>query len=172
SLNVLLLLKLIHEPWNAGREIVSFSTFEQGFAGVHAADGAAVAAGDYAVSQGWKACLEGLLGAHAQRSPIGAARNFSVIEGDVTETLPSWLEANPEVLISHAHFDMDIYAPTRDALKLVLPRMPRGAVLIFDELNCPSFPGETLAVQEVLGIHKLKLRKSPFQPYSAYCLIE
>lgn len=172
SLNILLLLKMIHEPWNAGREIVSFSTFAQGFAGVHEADGAAVAAGDYAVSQDWRPRLEGLLGAHAQRSPIGAERNYSVIEGDVSQTLPGWLEANPEALISHAHFDMDIYAPTRDALQLVLPRMPLGAVLIFDELNCPSFPGETLAVQEVLGIHRLKLRKSSYQPYSVYCMIE
>lgn len=50
--------------------------------------------------------------------------------------------------------------------------MPKGAVLIFDEINCPSFPGETRAVIEVLGAHGLALRKSTFQPYSAYCVIQ
>jgi len=172
SLNLLLMLKMIHEPWNAGREIISFSTFDQGFTGVQVEDGGTVAVGDYAVNTGWRDTLHDLLATHAQRSPIGAERNFSIVEGDATQTLPRWLEEHPEALISHAHFDMDIYAPTRDVLRHVLPRMPRGAVLIFDELNCPSFPGETLAVQEVLGVANLRLRKSPFQPYSAYCVVE
>lgn len=172
SLNVLMLLKLIHEPWNASRRIISFSTFEQGFVSVDRKDGADVQVGDYAVAENWKQVLEQILETHAARSPIGARENFQIVEGDVRETFPRWLEENPEALISHAHFDMDVYEPTRDMLRLVLPRMPKGAILIFDELNCPSFPGETLAVMEVLGVHGLSLRKSTFQPYSAYCVIE
>jgi len=110
------------------------------------------------VTTDWKSQLEQILRAHATHSPIGSARNFQIIEGDVRQTLPQWLEKNPEALVSHAHFDMDVYEPTRDALKLVLPRMP--------------IPGETKAVQEVLGIHRLALRKSKFRPYAAYCIIE
>jgi len=128
--------------------------------------------GDYATTTDWKSRLEQILHTHATHSPIGAARNFQIIEGDVRQTLPQWLEENPEALVSHAHFDMDVYEPTRDVLKLILPRMPKGAVLVFDELNHPQFPGETKAVQEVLGIHGLALRKSKFHPYAAYCMIE
>ncbi|WP_457977384.1 class I SAM-dependent methyltransferase [Ectopseudomonas composti] len=172
SLNILMLLKMIHEPWNAGRQILSFSTFDQGFVSVDTKDGPDAQVGDYAVSQGWQQALEQILQTHAVRSPIGARENFRIVEGDVRETFPRWLEENPEALISHAHFDMDVYEPTRDMLRLVLPRMPKGAILVFDELNCPSFPGETQAVMEVLGIHGLALRKSSYQPYSAYCIVE
>ncbi len=172
SLNTLMLLKMIHEPWNASRQIISFSTFEQGFVSVDSKDGPGSQVGDYAVAQGWQHALERILEIHAARSPIGAKENFQIVEGDVRETFARWLEENPEALISHAHFDMDVYEPTRDMLQLVLPRMPKGAILVFDELNCPSFPGETRAVMEVLGVAGLALRKSSYQPYSAYCVIE
>ncbi|WP_286784718.1 MULTISPECIES: class I SAM-dependent methyltransferase [Pseudomonas] len=171
SLNVLLMLKMIREPWNAGRKIVSFSTFADGFVSVDAKDGES-RLGDYAVSPEWRENLERILETHAARSPIGAKDNFSIIEGDVRETFPKWLKDNPEALISHVHFDMDVYEPTRDMLNLVLRRMPKGAVLVFDELDCPAFPGETQALEEVLGIRNLALRKSQYQPYSAYCIVE
>jgi hypothetical protein len=172
SLNTFLLLKMIREPWNIGRIINSFSTFSDGFVSINEKDGNAVRMNDSAVSQGWEERLRAILESHAARSPIGASNNFKVISGDATVTFPEWLNLNPGALISHAHFDMDVYEPTREILKLCLPRMPKGAVLIFDELNCSAFPGETRAVQEVLGIKNLALRKSQFQPYSAYCIVE
>lgn len=173
SLNILMLLKMIHEPWNASRPILSFSTFSKGFVSVSAEDGTDAKQGDYAVADGWQAQFAKILETHAARSPIGATQNFGIFEGDVRETFPRWLKENPEALVSHAHFDMDVYEPTRDVLRAILPRMPKGAVLIFDEINCPSFPGETRAVLEVLERGKgLALRKSQFQPYSAYCIIE
>lgn len=113
SLNVLMLLKLIHEPWNVSRPILSFSTFSEGFVSVDAKDAADSRPGDYAVAEGWKVQLEQILALHAARSPVGAERNFGIVEGDVRETFPRWLEQNPEALVSHAHFDMDVYEPTR-----------------------------------------------------------
>src|SRR6185437_11043244 len=50
SLNVFFLLKQIHEPWNAGRKIISCSTFAEGFKAVDPKDGSEVAAGDYSVT--------------------------------------------------------------------------------------------------------------------------
>jgi hypothetical protein len=41
---------------------------------------------------------------------------------------------------------------------------------VFDELNCPHFPGETLAVLEVLGLNNLALRRHPHQPYCAWAV--
>lgn len=171
SLNIFLLLKMIHEPWNAGRTINAFSTFGEGFVSVHEADRNIAKLNDYAVLPGWEEQLTHILETHAERSPVGARSNFNVLMGDATETFPRWLEENPGALISHAHFDMDVYEPTAKVLQLCVSRMPKGAVLIFDELNCPSFPGETQAVQDVLGIESLALRKSPFQPYSAYAIM-
>ena len=171
SLNTFVLLKQIHEPWNASRRILSFSTFEEGFKSADAQDGDGVKVGDYGVGQGWEGKLNTLLTAHAARSPIGAAANFEVRSGDARETFPAYLKEHPELIISHAHFDMDVYAPTKDLLMQCVTRMPKGAILVFDELNCPPFPGETLALQETLGLANLSLRKSKYQPYSAYAIV-
>ncbi len=67
-----------------------------------------------------------------------------------------------------AIFDMDIYKPTRDALNMIQPRLTKGSMLVFDELNCPFFPGETQAVSEVLGLNNLRLQRFPNQPYCAF----
>ena len=42
--------------------------------------------------------------------------------------------------------DFDLYEPTKAALEQFVPRMPRGAVLAFDELDNPIWPGETKAL--------------------------
>jgi hypothetical protein len=65
-----------------------------------------------------------------------------------------------------------VQARTKDLILVCVDRMPKGAVLTFDELNCPPFPGETSALQETLGIANLALGKSPFQHYSAFAIIE
>ena len=39
--------------------------------------------------------------------------------------------------------DCDLYEPTRAALRAFLPRMPKGAIVAFDELDNPIWPGET-----------------------------
>ena len=171
SLNTFLLLKQIHEPWNAGRRILSFSTFGEGFKSADTQDGAEVKVGDYGVAQDWEVHLKSILKNHAARSPIGSEANFEVMPGDARETFRAYLEAHPELILSHVHFDMDVYAPTKDLITICVSRMPKGGVLIFDELNCPPFPGETVALQETIGLANLGLRKSPFQPYSAYAII-
>jgi len=49
--------------------------------------------------------------------------------------------------------------------------MPRGAILAFDELDNPLWPGETLALLETLGINKLKLERLDFDPYISFARI-
>ncbi|HEY3857323.1 MAG TPA: crotonobetainyl-CoA--carnitine CoA-transferase [Verrucomicrobiae bacterium] len=171
SLNVFLLLKQIHEPWNAGRRILSFSLFQEGFRSVDAKDGASVAAGDYRVANKWEEKLRDILKSHSARSPLGPDQNFEVIPGNAPKTFRAYLKEHPEIILSHVHFDMDVYKPTRDLIAMCKDRMPKGAIMIFDELNCPSFPGETVALDETLRISNLSLRKSPFQPFSAYAII-
>ena len=45
-------------------------------------------------------------------------------------------------------------------------------MLYFDELNCPEFPGETIAVMETLGLGRLRLQQDPHQPYAAWAVYE
>ncbi len=69
------------------------------------------------------------------------------------------------------YLDVDLYEPTKAALEAFLPRMPKGAVVVFDELNAAMFPGETAAVQEVLGLSSSAIRRFPFDSYVSFCVL-
>jgi hypothetical protein len=83
-------------------------------------------------------------------------------------TSKKWLEENPHSLISMAIFDMDVYKPTKDVLEAIKPRLSKGSILVFDELNCPHFPGETQALLEVFDMNNIQVMRSPFLPYTSY----
>jgi hypothetical protein len=50
--------------------------------------------------------------------------------------------------------------------------MPKGAVLAFDDLDNPLWPGETLGVLQGLGIRSLSLRRLEWDPYIGYAVLE
>ena len=50
--------------------------------------------------------------------------------------------------------------------------MPRGAVIAFDELDNPMWPGETQALLDTMGLSRLALRRFEFDPYIAYAQLE
>ena len=164
-------LRGIHEPYNYNRRIIGFDTFS-GFPSVSPEDGDRVKEGDYSVTAGYEQHLEAVLGYHESESPIAHKKKFELIKGDATRTLGEYLERQPETIVALAYFDFDIYEPTRVCLELLLPRLTRGSVLAFDELNCPEFPGETLAVMELLGLDKYAIRRSPLNPLISYMVVD
>ncbi len=60
---------------------------------------------------------------------------------------------------------------SKKALEVFVPRMPKGAVIVFDQLNAAVFPGETQAVNEELGIRNLEIRRFPFDSYVSYAVL-
>lgn len=169
SLAQLINLRGMYEPYNYSRKIIGFDTFE-GFPSVDIKDGGKSKTGDYAVEQGYEEILAEILTAHEQLSPNGHMKKFELVKGDASVTVAQWLEANPHAIIVMAIFDMDLYRPTRDVLEQILPRLTKGSVLVFDELNFEMFPGETRAVDEVLGLNNLRLHHWPHQPHCAYAI--
>ena len=96
----------------------------------------------------------------------------AVVRGDFVEPrLRKFLVDHPHLIISCLYLDFDIYEPTKLALELFLPRMPKGAVLCFDELNEEAFPGETIAVLEACDLKSLRIRKVDFEPRISYAVI-
>lgn len=164
-------LRGIHEPFNHNRKIIGFDTFS-GFPSVSSQDGATVSAGDYSVTEGYENELSGILQFHEQNSPIPHKKKHALVKGDATLSLPAYLNDHPETIIALAYFDFDIYAPTKSCLEAILPHLTKGSVLAFDELNCPEFPGETLALKEVLGLSKYAIRRDPNSPLTSYLVIE
>ena len=164
-------LRGIHEPFNYNRRIIGFDTFE-GFPTVTREDGPLVKAGDYSLAEGWLDDLENILEFHNQASPISHKKKYELVKGDATETLPKYLYDHPETIIALAYFDFDIYQPTKKCLETIQPYLTKGSVLAFDELNTPEFPGETVAVREVLGLSRYAIRRDPSNPLTSYLLIE
>ena len=161
----------MYEPYNYNRKLIGFDTFE-GFPSVHAKDGKLLKAGDYNVTKNYEEHLEEVLDIHERLSPLPHIKKYEICKGDATKELVKYLEKHPETIISLAYFDFDIYKPTKECLEIILSRMSKGAVIGFDELNCPQYPGETLALMEVLDINKYQLVRSPLNPLCTYIVLD
>ena len=170
SLATLINLRSIKEPNNYSRHVYGFDTFE-GFKGVTEGKDAESIDGDFNVAQDYEKILNEILTVQESLSPNNHIKKFSLIKGDASETINDWLKENPHSIISMAIFDMDIYKPTRDVLHAIKDRFSKGSIIVFDELNCPHFPGETEALIEVFGMNTIEVKRSPFLPYNSYVKI-
>jgi hypothetical protein len=159
------------EPTNLTRRLYGFDSFG-GFPSVSAADLPATtgaAPGDLASDSFDE--LNRLLEIYDTDRFIGHVPKARLIRGDVTESIPAFVAENPHLLVSLLFLDLDLYEPTRVALKHLVPRMPKGAVLAFDELDNPLWPGETTALLDELGLDRLELRRFEFDPYIGYAVM-
>jgi hypothetical protein len=166
-------LRGIYEPFNRHRKIIGFDTFE-GFPAVTSEDGHSdmIRPGNLAVAEGYQGCLEEILTCHEQDNPLAHLTRFELRKGDATVEIESYLREHPETIVAMAWFDFDLYGPTRTCLEAIRPRLVKGSVLGFDELNDPDSPGETLAVMEVLGLNNLRLKRDLQASRVAYCVVE
>jgi len=94
-----------------------------------------------------------------------------LVAGDACLTIPEYLQANPQLVVACLNLDFDLYEPTAVALETFLPRMPRGAVIVFDELNSYDWPGETIALASTIGINNLRLKRCNFHSQVAYAVL-
>lgn len=166
-------LRGIYEPYNYSRRVIGFDTFE-GFPSVHEKDGhgPAIEPSAYAVSEGYDHYLERVLDYHEAESPIAHIRKFELVKGDAAIEVSRYLERQPETIIALAYLDLDLYEPTRACLEAIRPRLTKGSVIGFDELNCPDFPGETAAVIETLGLDRYAIKRDPGMPFASYVVVE
>jgi hypothetical protein len=162
----------ILEPYNHTRRVIGFDTFA-GFPAVHehdtrTGDSGHLRAGGLTTYDTVLDDLRHLAAVHDRNRPLGHIPKVELVPGDVCETLDGYLAANPHLLISLMYIDFDLYEPTVAALRKLLPRVVRGGVVAFDELNCADFPGETTALLEAFGGADVELRRFPADPYISY----
>jgi Macrocin-O-methyltransferase (TylF) len=161
DLAVLESLRTLYEPLNSSRTIVGFDTFT-GFPAIDECDGTdeAVHVGALATCERYQDFLTDVLATRERMNPFAHIRKFDVRAGDASEQLAVYLDERPQTIVALAYFDMDLYEPTKQCLQLLQPHITRGTVIGFDELNSPEFPGETLAVREVLGVDRIRLQRT------------
>ena len=166
------LMSLIHshailEPTYIYREFYGFDTFS-GFPSIHKNDIKNIEwkVGDF-INDSYDR-LHNIINIHNDYYYCKA--NVSLIKGNCNETIPKFLEENKHIIISLLYLDLDLYEPTKIALKYFLPRMAKGSIIAFDELNYKEFPGETVAMLEELGL-KYKFINL-LNSHINYCIIE
>lgn len=165
-------LSAILEPENLTRRIYGFDTFA-GFPSLAEEDnapGACPKEGDLA-SDSFDELLR-LIAEYDRDRFLGHVPKVELIKGDMTETIPAFVGSHPHVLVSLLFIDCDLFRPTQLALEHFLPRMPKGAVLAFDDLDNPLWPGETVALLESRGLKGLTLNRFPWDPYISYTVID
>ena len=159
------------EPNNLTRRIYGFDTFS-GFSDVGVKDSSKAytpRAGDLAADSYEE--LSQLFELYDQNRFLGHVKKVELVKGDIRKTAAQFLKENPHLLVSLLFLDLDLYEPTKAALQAFVPRMPKGSILAFDELDNPIWPGETLALLETLGVRDMKLSRFEFDPYIAYTVI-
>lgn len=166
-------LSTILEPENLTRRVYGFDTFD-GFPSVSEKDAnliAPPAAGEFGGGY-YHDELTRLIGAYDNDRPIGHIDKVHLIRGDASKTIPEFVAANGHLVVSLLYLDFDLFEPTRVALEHLVPRMPIGSVIAFDELDNPIWPGETLAALDTIGIRNLALQRLPWDPYIGYAVLD
>lgn len=169
-------LSSIYEPANYTRKVIGFDTFA-GIPRLHAQDAGELASedvreGGFAVEPQMAKDIARAAEIHDLTRYLSHIPKLELVEGDAELTLPHYVEENPHLVVSMLNIDTDVYGPAKKALELLRPRMPKGAVIIFDELASPLFPGETAAVQEVLGLENCRIQRLEFAPALSYLVVE
>ncbi|MBM3301298.1 MAG: class I SAM-dependent methyltransferase [Deltaproteobacteria bacterium] len=165
-------LSTILEPENLTRRIYGFDTFE-GFPAIHEKDTSRIATpeqgGLYANS-----CdeLQALIAEYDRDRFLGHLQKVYLIKGDAAQTIPQFIADNPHLVVSLLSLDFDLYEPTKVAIERFLPRMPKGAIVTFDELDNPIWPGETQALLDSVGLNQIELRRIEWDPYIAYTILK
>lgn len=165
-------LSTILEPENLTRRIYGFDTFA-GFPSVAEQDESAFAktrVGDLGAESFDE--LQALISQYDRDRFLGHIPKVELVKGNITASAPAFVASHPHLVVSLLFVDCDLFEPTAAALKAFVPRMPRGAILAFDELDNPIWPGETLAVLETMGIRNLRLQRLDWDPYIAFAEIE
>ena len=165
-------LSTILEPENLIRKVYGFDTFE-GFTSLHEKDKNS----EYKHELGHFYTdvfqeLQDLNHIYNQDRFLGHINKIELIKGDCTQTIPKFLEKNPHLLVGMLFIDLDLYEPTKFALEQFLPRMHKGSIIAFDELDNPQWPGETLALLESLNIKNLKIQTIPGDPYIGFAILD
>lgn len=168
-------LSAMFEPVNYTREIIGFDTFE----GVAELDEKDKAEGSKLLSErGFKTedstyeDIQEAIKVFDINRPLNHIKKIHLVKGDAEKTLVEFLKENPHLVISLLHLDMDVYRPTRVALELLRDRIPKGGIMLFDELNTRVYPGETVAVMETVGIGNLRLKRFPWATTLSYAIVE
>ena len=98
---------------------------------------------------------------------------IELVIGDACQTIVAFEKKRPEVMISLAYIDFDLYEPCKVALEFIAKRLAVGGAIVFDEAISGLWPGETIAMLEFLEQFNGSFRMvvNHLTPQPTLCLI-
>ena len=165
-------LSAIYEPFNHVRRIVGFDTFagiakisphDLGSKSTQQLGGCAVDSVD-----DLRECIR----LYDLNRPIGHIPRVELEVGDATQTIPAYVEQNKHLVVAMLYLDFAVYEPTRVAIETFLPRMPKGSLIVFDELTQAACPGETQAALDTVGLRNLRIQRFPYCTAISYAVLD
>jgi hypothetical protein len=162
-------LSAIHEPFNHVRRIVGFDTFA-GIPQITAHDGEVQHVGRCAADS--RADLQECIRLFDLNRPIGHIPRVEMVEGDAAKTIPAYVAKNRHLVVAMLYLDFGVYEPTRIALEQFVPLMPKGAMIVFDELDQAACPGETQAALATVGLRNLRVQRFPYASALSYAILD
>lgn len=165
----------IYEPFNRHRKIIAFDTFD-GFPAISSQDSSRpfwAHKGGLATTPYYTEYLTNIMTCQEMDNPLSHIQKYEIVVGDASEKIVEYLGVHPETLVSLAYFDFDIYQPTVDCLNAIWPRLVKGAVVGFDELNDHDSYGETVAFLTFFANkNKVKLQRLPITSRTSFFIVE
>lgn len=83
--------------------------------------------------------------------------NIELVQGDIRETVPSYVKEHPELRIALLHIDTDVYEPAKVGLEELYDRVVKGGLIVFDDYA--TVEGETIAIEEFFKDKDYTIRK-------------
>lgn len=105
--------------------------------------------------------------------------NYDFVAGDITLTVPEFVEKNPGFRVSLLNIDCDFVEPTYTALKHLWPLIPKGGIVLLDNYagtstEGHSYFGDTKGVEDFLAELEVKptIHKFPWVCRPCYIIKE
>jgi len=169
-------LSSIHEPYNHIRKVVGFDSF-QGFSDLDANDKGTEghdlklkAEGGMAY-EGAEEIQKGIDLINLNR-PLGHIKKGQIVKGELPSACKEYLNEHQETIVALANFGLGGYRVTLDLLKLLKPTLVKGSVIVFEDLNQATWPGETKAFFEIFDSNNISLKRTNYCPHISWITIE
>ena len=168
-------LSAVYEPYNHIRKVVGFDSFG-GFSAVGEFDIGAEGSELALKKQGGMAfdglgeLREGVELIDLNR-PLGYLAKGVLVKGELAGSCARYLAEHEETVVALANFGLGLYEPTVELLRLLKPRLVKGSVLVFEDLNQATWPGETRALREEFSPGEVSLHCLVYCPHISWARI-
>ena len=162
-------LSLILEPHAVNRKFVGFDTFD-GFTAIDPENDPKDISSDNFSDTSYETIKQSLDAVDLVR-PVNKIQRFELVKGDITNTIPEYVNDHPAFTCSMLILDTDLYRPTLTALESIIPHMPKGGLVVLDEYNYQNFAGETKALKDFQALGNFRLKKFRHDSCLAYFVI-